>query len=65
MFQAEGMANAKALHKERSLTCLKKKQPERRSMSRELSEQEENSEEKRSPKWQKVTEVTVTKSLKQ
>ena len=34
-------------------------------MSRELSEQEENSEEKRSPKWQKVTEVTVTKSLKQ
>lgn len=34
-------------------------------MSQELSEEEKNSEEKRSPKWQKVTEVIVTKSLKQ
>ena len=34
-------------------------------MSQELSEQEKNTEEKRSPKWRKVTEVTVTESLNQ
>ena len=34
-------------------------------MSQELGEQEKNTEEKRAPKWRKVTEVTVTESLNQ
>lgn len=41
------------------------KKPERRSVSQELGEQEKNTEEKRSPKRRKVTEVTARESLNQ